>query len=125
MEIRDERTSDEFTIVFDGDLSASRRSVGYRIGNARSLSFEVTWQSTGAPVGTFNLEVLNNPAQSNGEPHEAFALESTIAAQPNGAAGRMLVDNIHTSAAFVCASYTRTSGGDGANPVITVAIKRG
>lgn len=125
MDIIDCRDATEITMDLVGDLSASRRSKGYRIGNIEGLSFEAIWPATGTPVGSLALEVLNDPSQSTGETHPAFALAAVVAAQPSGGAGRLFVDNIKTGAVIVCASYTRTSGGTGAHPKITLGIKRG
>jgi hypothetical protein len=125
MTIIDRATALIIDVPMGGDMSASRRSTGFFIGNASSVMFEASWPATGTPVGTFALEVFAVPSASSGKAHDAFALAAVVAGQPSGAAGSLRVDNIKTSSAYVCVSYTATSGGTGATPTVTLALKRG
>jgi len=83
MTILDMQSALVIPVDLGGDMSASRRSPGYCIGNASAVTLEASWPTTGSPVGAIKLELFNDPAASSGKAHDAFALAAVIAGQPN------------------------------------------
>lgn len=124
MTIIDKGSALVIDVPMGGDMSASRRSSGFFIGNASSIMFEASWPATGSPVGAFALEVFAVQTATSGKAHDEFELAEVVAGQPAGTAGSLTVDGIETSAIYVCVSYTATSGGTGATPTVTLNLKR-
>lgn len=124
MTILDMQSALVIPVDIGGDMSASRRSPGYCIGNASTVTLDASWPATGSPEGAIKLELFNDPEATSGKAHDAFAKADVIAGQPSGGAGTLMVDRMRTGAAYACVSYTATAGGTGATPTITLSLKR-
>lgn len=124
MEKLDYQSAALIPVSLGGDMSASRRSVAYFIGDATAVTLEAVWPATGSPVGAFKLEGLNDPSLAAGGVLPIFSNADVVAGQPSGTAGSLRVDRIRTGFAYVCVTYTATSGGTGATPVVTLSLKR-
>ena len=99
-------------IVFSGDMSSTLRSKWIRRPSAaRAFSLGIGWPATGTPTGTLAVEISDHGV--NGVAGTPVTL--TIPAQPAGSAGGWVIDNIPCTAAYIAVTYTRTSGGAGAN----------
>lgn len=124
MNILDQQSALVIPVDLGGDMSAPRRSVGYLIGNASTITLEAVWPATGSPVGTFQIEGFNDQSLTSGGVLPIFSNAAVVAGQPSGSAGSLRVDRIRTGFAYICVTYAATSGGTGATPTVTLSLKR-
>lgn len=102
---------------WSGDMSTDRSTEwSIRPRGATRACVQTSWPVTDTPVGVFAIETDN--ACANGV--AGFAYSTTpLSPQPAGTAGSNQVE-IETAAHGVRLTYTRTSGGTGAEPTTTI-----
>lgn len=105
------------------DMSQNRHSDWFMV-RGRSFVVEFSWPATGAPKGTFSVEMMTTATNSVRFQHMAGMSPAFLAQQPNGTAGAVMLDNLTTACPWVGVAYTRISGGVGAVPLVSIGVRQ-
>ena len=91
-----------YQVVIDGDMSADITSAESTVNYSDNAGYQIVW--TGAPVGTFSVEVT-----INGTAWEALTFSPVLTA-PAGVPGSFVIDLNQLPFLKTRIKYTRTSG---------------
>lgn len=102
-----------FQVITNGSMATSLTSTVTSIGQISQIGYTISW--TGAPVGSFDIQVCNNAQFNSSGAYISgsgswVSLPLTPAISAAGTADSGYADVIPTSAAFMRLAFTRVSG---------------